>query len=423
MSLPSPTISSSKKKSDGSSTPTKKKWKNLFRRKDSGRPDKDDGDDTSDSVDYVGTESPEQVEHNKNKPHPLLRPRSLVGINSDAIERDEAEDHEPPKPKVKPQFGVHPVDLAAQFPDEPVPAILVACIEILENDVRKEGMFRIPGRMTSIVEMKDSFEQGEGLGVEEPETLEIAGLVAQFFRELPEPLLTYDLYYNWIEAVKNENEEKINEDLKNILDQLARPNFHILQFFIKFLSLVSKNAGANRMGAKNLGLVFGASLLNPPSIDQYDLANIKLQCTVIEYMITSYSYLFEGMEPDVQSTKTRARAVATIPAGNPAAAGGGSNATTVPPQDRRKGFMKRKSTFFVTNHYSGNSARIQNVISLVNGGGKDRDSVSQGAPLSHRDTIQRDTIEPHEERAKKKSKRRKHKDKDSINQESVDVES
>ena len=61
-------------------------------------------------------------------------------------------------------------------------------------------MFRIPGRMTSIVEMKNSFEQGNGLGTEEVETLDIAGLVAQFFRELPEPLLTYELYYNWIDA-------------------------------------------------------------------------------------------------------------------------------------------------------------------------------------------------------------------------------
>jgi len=419
MSLPSPTISSSKKKSDGASTPTKKKWKNLFRRKDSsGRTlDKDEADDSSDSnaSDFAGAETPEQGELNKSGQNPLQRRRSLMGIKSeDVIEQ------EPAAAKVKPQFGLHPADLAAQFPDEPVPGILVACIELLENDVRKEGMFRIPGRMTSIVEMKDSYERGQGLGVEEPETLEIAGLVAQFFRELPEPLLTYDLYYNWIEAVKNENEEKIDEELKTILDQLARPNYHILQFFIKFLALVSKNSGANRMGAKNLGLVFGASLLNPPSIDQYDLVNIKLQCTVIEHMINSYGYLFEGAQPDSQSApKARARTVATIPAGNPAA---GASSGSVPPQDRRKGFMKRKSTFFVTNHYSGNSARIQNVISLVNGS-KDRDAISQTAPLSHRDTIDRDTIMVEPEERKKKSKRRKAKDRDSIQADSVDVDS
>merc|ERR1712130_268739 len=139
----------------------------------------------------------------------------------------------------------------------------------------------------------------------------------------------------------------------------------------------------------------------------------------IEHMINSYSFLFEGLQPDTVQPKARARTVATIPAGNPAASSTGS----VPPQDRRKGFMKRKSTFFVTNHYSGNSARIQNVISLVNGS-KDRDSISQ-APLSHRDTVERDTIitSPEPEERKKKSKRKKSKDRDTINQDSVDVES
>lgn len=42
---------------------------------------------------------------------------------------------------------------------------------------------------------------GTGINVEEPCTLDVAGLVAQFFRELPEPLLTYALYTDWIEAV------------------------------------------------------------------------------------------------------------------------------------------------------------------------------------------------------------------------------
>ena len=52
--------------------------------------------------------------------------------------------------------------------------------------------------MTDILEMKISFEQGNGLGIEEPDTYAVAGLLAQFFRELPEPLLMYDLYNNWV---------------------------------------------------------------------------------------------------------------------------------------------------------------------------------------------------------------------------------
>merc|ERR1712137_1075077 len=111
--------------------------------------------------------------------------------------------------RVKPQFGMHPTELAELYPDEPVPAVLIECIELLKNDLMKEGVFRIPGRMSTIVEMKISFEQGNGLNVKDPDTYAIAGLVAQFFRELPEPLLTYGLYPKWIDAVKQESEESI----------------------------------------------------------------------------------------------------------------------------------------------------------------------------------------------------------------------
>ena len=85
-------------------------------------------------------------------------------------------------------------------------------------------MFRIPGRMTSIVEMKESYEQGNGLGVEETETLEIAGLVAQFFRELPEPLLTYDLYYNWIDAASTYFPQFQSTQLRYSLNGMIREN-------------------------------------------------------------------------------------------------------------------------------------------------------------------------------------------------------
>lgn len=376
--------SPSKKKSEGSLS--RKKWKNLFRRKDTDR--QDDRDEIEDEDAIIQTD----------KPHPLLRPRSLApnpegDTNQDTIEEEKT-------PRVKPQFGLPPSELSDRFPDEPVPGILVACIEILEKDIRKEGMFRIPGRMTSIVEMKESYEQGNGLGVEETETLEIAGLVAQFFRELPEPLLTYDLYYNWIDAAKKTTDEGINEGLKNVLGRLEKPNYIILQYFIKFLTVVNSNSGANRMGAKNLGLVFGASLLNPPSIDQYDLTNIKLQCVVVEQMITHYSYIFEGTE-SVQPSRARSRTVATIPAGNPQVA------PTPTPQERRKGFMKRKSTFFINTHVSGSSAgnRIQNVISIVN---KDPDAISQPNHESPRP----DPGTP--ERTKKKSEKKKHKKESSV---------
>ena len=178
------------------------------------------------------------------------------------------------------------------------------------------------------------------------------------------------------------------------------------------------------MGAKNLGLVFGASLLNPPSIDQYDLANIKLQCSVVERLITSYSFLFEDGEADQNAQKVREKAVATIPAGQPSTHTPAS--PSLAPEDRRKGFMKRKSTFFATNHYSGNSNRIQGVIALVNKSPappSDRDVIKQ--PFVHRDVIQHsitsDTAAGPRSPRKKKTKKRAETELTCLSPRSLDV--
>jgi len=218
-----------------------------------------------------------------------------------------------PRARRKPQFGTDPSDLFARYPDEPVPAVVVACVEVLDQNLLKEGLFRIPGRMTDILEMKISFEQGKGLGIEEPDPHAVAGLLAQFFRELPEPLLTHSLYHKWVAIPKMTEEDKKPKKCVRLLRRLPPANHNLLTHFIEFLTRIAKHSGANRMGARNLALVFGASLLNPADDEEYDLVNIKAQCDLVELMINHYSAIFQGTSETYVSRAERA--VATIPAG------------------------------------------------------------------------------------------------------------
>jgi len=237
---------------------------------------------------------------------PLLRARSPLNCTV-------------PMARVKPQFGVIPSELLANYPDEPVPAILVKCTSILRNSLREQGLFRIPGKMTSILEMKISFEQGKQELLEQETNMHnITGLISQFFRELPEPLLTFRLYKAWVNAAGASEKKRLGK-LKKLTKKLPQANYNILRFFIRFLVDVSKNSGANRMSAQNLALVFGASLLNPQEMDMADLAKIKLQCTIIELLITNYSMIFDDSEvTDVTPARQQQRSnVATIPAGRP----------------------------------------------------------------------------------------------------------
>lgn len=84
------------------------------------------------------------VQQKSEKPHPLLRPRSVAALTVDMIngnsgieEVPKSQKKEEEQVKVKPQFGLLPTELAEIYPDEPVPAVLIACIEILDAGMTK----------------------------------------------------------------------------------------------------------------------------------------------------------------------------------------------------------------------------------------------------------------------------------------------
>lgn len=80
---------------------------------------------------------------------------------------------------------------------------------------------------------------------------------------------------------------------------------------IELLNAVSKYSSNNRMNPKNLSLIFGASLLNPPPSASYSLLQ---QCSLIEIIILNYSYIFEENGGPVLGSRSKDY-LPTIPAG------------------------------------------------------------------------------------------------------------
>jgi len=65
-----------------------------------------------------------------------------------------------------------------------------------------EGIFRISASHKDVKDYKDMFERGEDVNLEtvtDPHV--VANLIKVFFRELPEPLMTFDLYDCFLSAI------------------------------------------------------------------------------------------------------------------------------------------------------------------------------------------------------------------------------
>jgi hypothetical protein len=94
------------------------------------------------------------------------------------------------------------------LPEQGVPPIVTVGLELLqERSMQSEGLFRLSGDNTQLQLLKQEFNEGkyptleaarEALSRQKEHT--ISGMVKMYFRELPEPLLTFDHYDMFIAA-------------------------------------------------------------------------------------------------------------------------------------------------------------------------------------------------------------------------------
>ncbi|QSZ30822.1 hypothetical protein DSL72_000380 [Monilinia vaccinii-corymbosi] len=89
----------------------------------------------------------------------------------------------------------------------------------------------------------------------------VAGLLKQFFRELPDPLLTVEQYPAFIEAAKHDDEIVRRDSLHAIINGLPDPNYATLRALTLHLNRVQESSSSNRMNASNLAIVFGPTLM------------------------------------------------------------------------------------------------------------------------------------------------------------------
>jgi hypothetical protein len=69
----------------------------------------------------------------------------------------------------------------------------------LRNHYTLEGIFRLSGAAAEIQELKQDFDKGNDVDLQDcNDPHVVAGLLKQFLRELPDPIFTYDMYDNFI---------------------------------------------------------------------------------------------------------------------------------------------------------------------------------------------------------------------------------
>nr|XP_005482127.1 rho GTPase-activating protein 29 isoform X1 [Zonotrichia albicollis] len=219
-------------------------------------------------------------------------------------------------------FGVEFAQAAKSFPDG-IPFIIKKCTsEIESRALNVKGIYRVNGAKSRVEKLCQAFENGKDLvELSELYAHDISNVLKLYLRQLPEPLILFRLYNEFIGLAKesqNANEEldakqaspkaktrqslcielnRIIIKIKDLLKQLPVPNYNTLQYLIGHLHRVTEQCDENKMSASNLGIIFGPTLIRPRQTDATvslsSLVDYPYQARVVELLITYYEKIFD----------------------------------------------------------------------------------------------------------------------------------
>ncbi|KAM9354051.1 rho GTPase-activating protein 11A [Pholidichthys leucotaenia] len=169
-----------------------------------------------------------------------------------------------------------------------VPRFLVdACMKLWAH-IDTEGLFRKSGSIIRLKTLRAKLDAGEEcLSTALP--CDVAGLVKQFFRELPEPVLPAELQDAFLKAQQLPTEEQRTSATMLLSCVLPDKNLCLLRHFFDFLHNVSERSAENKMNSSNLSVILAPNLLQSGDGTEKMNSNtekrLKLQATVVQCFI------------------------------------------------------------------------------------------------------------------------------------------
>ncbi|CAH1122197.1 unnamed protein product [Ceutorhynchus assimilis] len=179
-----------------------------------------------------------------------------------------------------------------------VPKFIEVCTDIIdEKGLQIIGIYRVPGNNASITALSEEINKNfEEVPLEDQRWNDlhvVSSLLKSFLRKMPDSLVTSILYPHFIKADKIEDPKSRMEELKRLVRNLPRHNYHTLKQVILHLKRVAENSHINKMEVKNLAIVFGPTIVRPESETMESMVtNMNNQCKIVESLITNADWYF-----------------------------------------------------------------------------------------------------------------------------------
>ncbi|XP_051995614.1 rho GTPase-activating protein 44-like isoform X5 [Xyrauchen texanus] len=198
----------------------------------------------------------------------------------------------------KPSYG-KPLEEHLAISGREIAFPIEACVTmLLECGMEEEGLFRVAPSASKLKKLKASLDCGV-LDVQEysADPHAIAGALKSYLRELPEPLMTFELYDEWIQASNIQDTDKRLQNLMSTCEKLPADNLNNFRYLIKFLAKLTEHQDANKMTPGNIAIVLGPNLLWTHSEGNITemMTTVSLQIVgIVEPIIQHADWFFPG---------------------------------------------------------------------------------------------------------------------------------
>ncbi|KAL2102302.1 hypothetical protein ACEWY4_001470 [Coilia grayii] len=201
-----------------------------------------------------------------------------------------------------------------------VPRVVDCCCQHLEKyGLQTVGIFRVGSSKKRVRQLREEFDRGVEEQLEEEHSVhDVAALLKEFLRDMPDPLLTKELYTAFINTMLLEHEDQ-QVCTQLLVYLLPACNSDTLHRLLDFLSTVAHHAHdthdkdgqevtGNKMTSLNLATIFGPNLLHKQKSSDKEFSvqssaraeESTAVIAVVQRMIDTFDNLFM-VPPELQN--------------------------------------------------------------------------------------------------------------------------
>ncbi|XP_075713831.1 unconventional myosin-IXa isoform X2 [Rhinoderma darwinii] len=200
-------------------------------------------------------------------------------------------------------FGVELSRLTNE--DRTVPVLLEKLISYIEmHGLYTEGIYRKPGSTNKIRELRQNLDTDiDIVNLDDYNIHVIASVFKQWLRELPNPLMTFELYEEFLRSMGLGERKETVRGVYSVIDQLSRTHLSTLERLIFHLVRIAQQEETNRMSANALAIVFAPCILRCPDTTDplQSVQDIGKTTACVELIVVEQMNKYKARLKDINS--------------------------------------------------------------------------------------------------------------------------